>query len=465
MISLIIGGELLGVVQVLTTVQFGKGGRVKSLREGDMNDEQRSSGPDQPKAETELSGYQHKAEQLAFENKMLRAVLDSIPDNISIKDLEGRYIFDNSSHRLFLGATNPVDIVGKTLFDFLPPIIAAKFHAEDLRVLRSGEAVVQSVDESIDPSGNKVWMSVTKMSLRDDQGELMGLVSTTRDITARKEAEEQLAKYAAELREKNAQLEADLETARELQNALLPQQFPRFPSSALPEASALRFHHFFRPSSAVGGDFFQVFQISDSAAGVLICDVMGHGVRAALVAMILRTLVEDLRVHATEPAKFLQELNRAISHILKHTHLSIFVSALYLMADISRGELHYANAGHPTPLCVHRTRSAAPLPLSESKPDSVLGIFDDAEYHSVSAQLCAGDILLLFTDGIFEVEGADAQYYDQLRLLKSVSQRVDLHAEELCKELVAEVREFAASKDFGDDVCLIAMEVDHLMKG
>ena len=430
-----------------------------------MNDERRSSGPDQPRAETELSDDQHKAEKLAFENQMLRAVLDSMPDNISIKDLEGRYIFDNTSHCRFLGATNTADVVGKTLFDFLPPLIAAKFHAEDLRVLRSGEAVVQSVDESIDPSGNKVWMSVTKMSLRDDKGELMGLVSTTRDITARKKAEEQLAKYAEELREKNAQLEADLEIARELQNALLPQQFPPFPSFASPEESALRFHHFFSPSSAVGGDFFQVFQISDSVAGVLICDVMGHGVRAALVSMILRTLVEDLRVNATEPAKFLQELNRAISHILKHTHLSIFVSALYLMADIARGELRYANAGHPTPLCVHREqRSAEPLPLSGSKPDSVLGIFDDAEYHSVSAQLCAGDILLLFTDGLFEVEGADAQYYDQLRLLKSVSQRVGLGAEELCKQLVAEVREFSASKDFGDDVCLIAMEVDHLMK-
>jgi phosphoserine phosphatase RsbU/P len=249
-------------------------------------------------------------------------------------------------------------------------------------------------------------------------------------------------------------------------NALLPQQYPRFPSSALPEASALRSHHFFRSSSAVGGDFFQVFQISDSAAGVLICDVMGHGVRAALVAMILRTLVEDSRVHATEPAKFLQELNRAISRILKHTHLSIFVSALYLMADVARGELHYANAGHPTPLCVHRARrSAEPLPLRGSKPDPVLGIFDDAEYHSVSCQLCAGDILLLFTDGLFEVEGADGQYYDQLRLLKSVSQRVDLRAEELCKQLVAEVRQFAAPKDFADDVCLIAMEIDHLMMG
>src|SRR3984893_655042 len=430
-----------------------------------MKDEQRHIGPDQARAERKFSDYQDQAEQIARENKMLRAVLDSMPDSIAIKDLEGLYIFDNSSHSRFLGVTDTADVVGRTLFDFFPARTAAKFRADDLRVLRSGSAVVRDADEAIDSAGNKIWLSVTKVPLRDDNGELIGLVSTTRDITPRKKAEEQLAAYAAELREKNALLEEDLETARELQNALLPQQYPRFPSSALPEASALRFHHFFRSSSAVGGDFFQVFQISESTAGMLICDVMGHGVRAALVAMILRTLVEDLRVHATEPAKFLQELNRAISHILKHTHLSIFVSALYLMADISRGELHYANAGHPNPLCVHRTRSAAPLPLSESKPDSVLGIFDDAEYHSVSAQLCAGDILLLFTDGIFEVEGADAQYYDQLRLLKSVSQRVDLHAEELCKELVAEVREFAASKDFGEAVCLIAMEVDHLMKG
>jgi len=430
-----------------------------------MNDEQRNSGPDKPSAETELSDNQHQAEKLAFENKMLRAVLDSMPDNISIKDLEGRYIFDNSSHCRFLGATNTLDVVGRTLFDFLPARIAAKFHAEDLRVLRSGEAVVQSVDESIDPSGNKVWMSVTKMPLRDDKGELIGLVSTTRNITARKHAEEQLAKYAEELREKNAQLEEDLETARELQNALLPQQYPTFPSSASPEASALRFHHFFRPSSAVGGDFFQISQISDSVAGVLICDVMGHGVRAALVAAILRALVEDLRARASEPARFLEELNRGISHILKHTRLTMFVSACYLLADIARGELHYANAGHPTPLCVHRAlRSAEPLPFRGSKPDPVLGIFDDAQYHSSSCKLSAGDTLLLFTDGLFEVEGADAQYYDQLRLLRSVSERAGLYADELCKQLVDEVQQFAATKDFADDVCLIAMEIDHLMK-
>jgi PAS domain-containing protein len=191
-----------------------------------MKDEQHNSGPDQSSAEPELSDYQRQAERLAFENRMLRTVLDSMPDNISIKDLKGRYIFDNSGHSRFLGATNTAEVVGKTVFDFLPTAIASKFHAEDLR-----------------------------------------------------------------------------------------------------------------------------------------------------------TLVEDSRAHATEPAKFLQELNRGISHILKRTRLEIFVSACYLMADVARGELSYANAGHPTPLCVRRARrSAEPLLVRGSKPEPVLGIFDDAEY-------------------------------------------------------------------------------------
>jgi PAS domain S-box-containing protein len=86
---------------------------------------------------------------------MLRAVLDSMPDNISIKDLEGRYIFDNTSHCRFLGVTNTADVVGKTLFDFLPPVIAAKFRAEDLRVLRSGEAVFSLWTSQSTPPGTK----------------------------------------------------------------------------------------------------------------------------------------------------------------------------------------------------------------------------------------------------------------------------------------------------------------------
>ena len=430
-----------------------------------MSDERAHTTSDESGVTDDLSDSQQEAEKLALENKMLRAVLDSMADNISIKDLKGRYIFDNAAHCRFLGATKTADVIGKTVFDFLPPEIAAKFYAEDLQVLQSGEPLVRSVDPSIDSAGNRVWMSVTKMPLRDDDGMLLVLVSATHDITARKTAEEQLARYAEKLREKNAQLEEDLETARELQNSLLPQQYPHFPSSASRETSALRFHHFFRSCSGVAGDFFHVYQISDSVAGIFISDVMGHGVRAALVAAMLRTLVEDSRAYAAQPGRFLRELNRGVSEILKHTHLPIFVSACYLVVDAARGEMHYASAGHPSPLWIRRSRrSVEPLPRPVSKFDPVLGIFADAEYQGFSCELCAGDTVLLFTDGLFEVEGLDSQFFDQEGLLRCVRQRVDLGADELCEQLVEEVQQFAGAKEFTDDVCLIALEVDHLMK-
>ena len=427
-----------------------------------MSDPHAIGAPDMPGVESDQSSSQQEVGQLELENKMLRAVLDSMADNISIKDLKGRYVFDNVAHRRFIGATRTADVVGKTVLDFLPPEIAAIFYAEDLRVLESGEPIVRCVDPSVDTSGNRVWMSVTKMPLRDEEGRLLGLVSATHDITARKEAEEQLARYAEKLREKNAQLEDDLQTAHELQNALLPQQYPNFPSSASSETSALRFHHFFRSCSGVAGDFFHVFQISDSLAGVFISDVMGHGVRAALVAAMLRTLVEDSRPYAAEPARFLQELNRGISEILKSTHQPIFVSAFYLVVDAGTGEMRYANAGHPPPLMVRRSQgSAEPLPRPPSKFDPVLGIFADADYQGFSCGLGEGDTVLLFTDGLFEVSGNDSQFFDQAGLLRCVRERIDLRGEELCRQLVEEVQQFAGEKDFADDVCLIAVEFDH----
>ena len=149
-----------------------------------MSDSRAIGAPDMAGVESDQSSSQQEAGKLELENKMLRAVLDSMADNISIKDLKGRYVFDNAAHCRFLGASRTADVVGKTVFDFLPPEIASKFYAEDLLVLESGEPLVRSVDPSVDSAGNRVWMSVTKMPLRDEDGRLIGLISATHDITA-----------------------------------------------------------------------------------------------------------------------------------------------------------------------------------------------------------------------------------------------------------------------------------------
>jgi sigma-B regulation protein RsbU (phosphoserine phosphatase) len=128
------------------------------------------------------------------------------------------------------------------------------------------------------------------------KGQVSGplLVRAMRYALERKRTSDQLARYADELRARNVQMESDFNMARDLQQVFLPQHYPTFPRSASSEESALQFHHRYIPAAAVGGDFFNVFPLTNTRAGVFICDVMGHGMRAALVTAILRGLVEQL---------------------------------------------------------------------------------------------------------------------------------------------------------------------------
>ena len=132
--------------------------------------------------------------------------------------------------------------------------------------------------------------------------------------TSRRKSElkEKLAALARELRAKNEALEQDLEMARELQQAMLPHRYPRFPHHASKEESAVHFYHFYQPSMSVSGDFFKVLKLSDTSAGIFICDVMGHGVRAALVASTVSALLGQLRDYCGDPGELLSRLNRAL---------------------------------------------------------------------------------------------------------------------------------------------------------
>src|SRR6185503_17957882 len=135
------------------------------------------------------------------------------------------------------------------------------------------------------------------------------LARAIRYAIERKRMSGQLHRYAEELRAKNAQLEADFNMAREIQQIFLPSQLPTFPHWTTPEKSVLKFSHRYISAAAVGGDFFDIFAINDTTAGIFICDVMGHGMRAALVTAIMRGLVEELMPVAADAGKFLTEIN------------------------------------------------------------------------------------------------------------------------------------------------------------
>jgi sigma-B regulation protein RsbU (phosphoserine phosphatase) len=261
------------------------------------------------------------------------------------------------------------------------------------------------------------------------------------------------------------QLEDDMKMAREIQLTMLPQQYPSFPKNAMQAESAFQFTHRYLPTSAVGGDFFTVSALSDNEASVFICDVAGHGVRSALVTAMIRALLEELKPLANEPGQFLTKLNKDLFSILKHAGTPMLTTAFYLVADWKTGVMRYTNAGHPKPLIVRRsTGNVEPLLNLGGKSQPALGLFEEASYKTSEVNLSPKDVVMLFTDGLYEVHDQTQELYSQDILIANVKQHSQLPVSTLFDTLIKTVQEFSADGKFSDDVCLVGLEMAAVKK-
>ncbi len=155
---------------------------------------------------------------LAAERNLLRSVIDNLPDYIYVKDADGRYVLDNVAHRQFLGAATAEEVMGKESADFYPPDLAAQHYSDTQIIMKSGESVLNREELFVDEIGRRRWHATTKAPLRDRDGRVIGLVGIGRDITERKEAEEQLRQANLDLgrsREELLQVLADLRRSHE----------------------------------------------------------------------------------------------------------------------------------------------------------------------------------------------------------------------------------------------------------
>lgn len=299
------------------------------------------------------------------------------------------------------------------------------------------------------------------------------LLSVFHDITVRKQAEErerqanlELARSQAELRKKNEMMEDDLRMAHEIQQAILPQQYPTFPHAASPDESLIRFCHRYHPTGQVGGDFFNVLPLSDAKAGIFICDVMGHGVRSALVTAMVRAMVEELKWTASNPGELLTRINRDLRTILKQTGTPLFTTAFYLIADLESREFIFANAGHPKPFIIHRDSGKVEmLQSADGKSRPALGLFEESTYPNWKISLTPGDAVMLYTDGLYEIESAHGDQYSPQMLQVTVEKHARKPCAELFDALLHDIQKFSGSHEFADDVCLVALEIADTLPG
>ncbi len=257
-----------------------------------------------------------------------------------------------------------------------------------------------------------------------------------------------------EIAAKTAAIQEDLAMAREFQQALLPQDYPRVPSDQL----ELHFHPVYRPTLTVGGDFFDLLELSDHRAGVFIADVMGHGARSALVTAILRTLVHNLASQADDPADFLQHLNRDYHGVIRQTNQSVFVSGLLLVADTQLANVAYASAGHPAPLRANRRTGTVELMIERLKHNPALGLFPDSTYSLFTGPLRSDDVFLFFTDGVTEASNPDGEEFGRERLMRVLQDNLSRDLAGLSQAIVAAVHQFTSTASLTDDFCLVALE-------
>jgi phosphoserine phosphatase RsbU/P len=401
--------------------------------------------------------------QTRKERLYLRHLMQHLPDRIYFKDMESRFITGNDAFIRYFGVNSEAEVVGKTDFDFFPRVFAEQKFADEQRIIR--ERLILRKDEHDEQvEGETAWSSTTKMPLVDEDGNVIGTFGLSRDITEAKVAEQKLMALAEDLRAKNEQIEADLEMARKLQTAFVPTSYPVFRWGHDMEHNALTFSHRYVPSEKLAGDFFQVIPISSTKAGVLICDVMGHGIRASLVTAILRGLVGELKLITPYPHVFLRKVNRSLCAVLAQLDITLFVTAFYGVIDLDRGFLHYANAGHPPPVLADRNRGEASfLSAVAESPEPALGLIDGFKYGYQSVAIHSLNSLFFYTDGILDAESPDGETFGHERFLNAFVGLKPSDRQGVLDKLLATVDAFTCGAKLKDDMCIIRVNVDTLV--
>jgi sigma-B regulation protein RsbU (phosphoserine phosphatase) len=406
-------------------------------------------------------------ELLAAEEKY-HSVFDHLVEGVFQTTPEGRYMMANGALARIYGYDSPEELV-RDLTD-----ISKRLYVQDgrrnefIRLMQENETLTGFESQVFRKDGSIIWISENCRVVRDPLGRVLYYEGTVEDITQRKEAEEKarqayelLRQSREELQARNLEMEEDLKMAREIQLAMLPQQYPEFPRAGAHGTSAFQFTHRYLPANNVGGDFFTVSALSETEAGIFICDVAGHNVRSALVTAMIRALVEELKPFADEPGLFLTKLNSDLHAILRHAEASLLTTAFYLVGNAETGRMRYANAGHPKPLQLRRgSGEVVPLGNGAGKCQPPLGLFERSPYTTLDAKLSPGDLIFLFTDGLLEVENTKGEIYSAGLLQKAAQDRIHLTGAKFLDAILAEVRGYAVGGVFPDDVCAVAMEVE-----
>jgi sigma-B regulation protein RsbU (phosphoserine phosphatase) len=267
------------------------------------------------------------------------------------------------------------------------------------------------------------------------------------EITVNKTVQQlQTLKLAVQEHDQLVSIRHELDIASEIQQSILPRTFPPFPERRDFEIFAEMI-----PAREVGGDFYDFFLIDDERLGLVIGDVSGKGVPAALFMAVTRTLLKSTALAGLAPAECLRRVNNLLC---ADNDSEMFVTVFYGVMNTRTGVLTYSNGGHNPPYLL---RSDGRAELLAGTGDMVLAALENNAYHEKIATLVAGDGVFLYSDGITEaMDDAGALFSDQ-RLAAFLGATNGASPEQLIRRVVENVKQYSGEAPQSDDITALAI--------
>ena len=262
--------------------------------------------------------------------------------------------------------------------------------------------------------------------------------------------EEQIRDYVENLTRITAERErisAELSLATRIQADMLPNIFPAFPDRRDFDIYAMM-----DPAKEVGGDFYDFFLVDERHLGIVMADVSGKGIPAALFMTISKIVVQDFAMSAQNPA---EALERANAQICLNNREDMFVTVWLGILDLNSGVLTASNAGHEYPAI---RKAGESFSLLKDKHGFVIGVMEKSRYQNYEIRLEPGDELFLYTDGVPEATSSSDELYGTERMLSALNRFRDEEPEELLKKMREDIAGFAGDAPQFDDITMLCLK-------
>ena len=284
-----------------------------------------------------------------------------------------------------------------------------------------------------------------RVTSNDELGMLAG---TFNKMTA--DLKESIKAYTREHVEKE-RMSTELNIAAKIQASMIPCIFPPFPDRAEFDIYASML-----PAKEVGGDFYDFYLIDKNNLAVVIADVSGKGVPAALFMVITKILIKNSAYTGKSPRAVFETVNKILC---ENNDTSMFVTAFMGFYNIASGRFVYVNAGHNP---FYARRSGKDYETVNVKPNFILGCMENISYAEEEITLEPGDAIYLYTDGVTEAMTAGKKMFSEERLLEALKKNKDAPPRQLLSAIKQEIDIFANGAEQADDITMLVLEVDHL---